>query len=133
MKQFFRYLVTTTLAAYVVWFCIPFYWESLYEGEIFNALNWNGYGNQLSTSEIVPYLFLVSYGVISVGLVNYKTWARTAFVVYLLVSVISAPFWGISVQYGFETVLAYVLTLGQGAMLAMLFLTSLSNEFRSTS
>jgi hypothetical protein len=131
MKNIFTGLVVITLIAYVVWFCMPLLWEYLYEGDVLNALSWNGYGSQINTNGPIPYIFLVAYGVICIGLINFKRWARTGYVIFTILSILITPFLGLSVQWGIESFLSYVISLGDGAIIAMLFFTNLSDKFES--
>ena len=132
MRKIFTGIVLATLFSYVAWFCVPQFWPHMYDGPILDALMWNGYGAVISTSGPVPYLFLGIYAIICVGLIQFKYWARSGLVVYVVASVALGPFWGLSVQYGIDVIFGYILTLGQGAMLAISFLSGLSNEFETT-
>ncbi len=132
MRKIYFTLVVTTLILYVSLFSIPYFWVYLYEGKILNALAWNSYGSKFGANELIGYLFMACYGVVSIGLVLFKGWARLGFVVLTIFSVVTSPFWGLSVQYGFGSALSYMLALGDGAILAIVFLTSISDEFEST-
>ncbi len=132
MRKIFIGIVLATLISYVVWFFIPQFWYLMYDGPILDALTWNGYGAVINTGGPVPYILLGIYALICTGLIKFKYWARSGLVVFVAASVVLGPFWGLSVQYGIDTIFAYILTMGQGAMLAIAFLTGLSNEFEIT-
>ncbi len=112
MKAIFKSIILITLASYVILFCTPQFWAYWYDGPIFDALSWNGYGSKIDINGPVPYILLASYGVICIGLLNFKKWARTGFVIFLLVTITISSFVGLSVTYGFEGIFAYLLTLG---------------------
>lgn len=132
MRDIFIGVVVITLVANVIWFCMPFLWAHIYETEVLDALSWNGYGAQLDMSGPIPYIFLAVFGIISIGLIYFKRWARTGFVAYIIVSILLAPLLGLYVQTGIESLISYIIALGDGAILMMLFLTSISDEFKST-
>ncbi|MCP5005296.1 MAG: hypothetical protein GY941_15380 [Planctomycetes bacterium] len=132
MRKIFISIILATLTSYVAWFCVPQFWTQMYDGAILDALMWNGYGAVISTSGPLPYMFLGVYAVICIGLLKFKYWARSGLVVFVVASVVLGPFWGLSVQYGIDVIFGYILTLGQGAMLAISFLTGLSNEFENS-
>ncbi len=132
MKAIFKSTVLITLATYVILFCTPQFWADWYDRPIFDALSWTGYGSEIDINGPIPYFLLASYAVICIGLVNFKKWARAGFVIFILVTIMISPFVGLSVNYGIESIIAYILVLGQGGILSMLYLTNLSNEFDAT-
>ena len=132
MRRIFISIVLATLVSYATWFLTPLFWNHMYDGPVLDALTWNGYGAVISTSGPVPYVLLGIYAIICIGLIKFKYWARSGLVVFVGASVVLSPFWGLSVQYGIDAIFAYILTLGQGAMLTISFLTGLSNEFETT-
>ena len=117
---------------YVALFLTPYSWVYLYQDEIIDALSWNSYGSKFGANNFIGYAFFACYGVISIGLVLFKKWARSGFVVLTVLSVLTSPFWGLSVLYGYESALSYMLVLGDGAILAIIYLTGISNEFETT-
>jgi len=129
MKNYFTFLVLGTLFLYAIWFIAPFFWGYLYEGETLNLLSWNGYGGVIDANGPIPYVIGLAYVIVSLGLIYYKNWARFAFLLLTCFSVVSAPFWGMQIQTGYEFVLTYLVALGDGAILVIAYLTNVSNEF----
>ena len=129
MKQLF---IGAVIGAIVLDFALiftPYSWVYLYDQEILDALSWNGYQSKFGDSFLPRYLLFAAYGTVSIGMIYFKRWARTCFVLLTILTIGMAPFWGVSVQYGYEAAISLVMALLDGAILAMMFLTSLGNEF----
>lgn len=69
-------------------------------------------------------------GHLSVGLLLFINIARTAFVVLYVVATISGLFYGIQVLSPIEAMLANLISVGDGAIIAIMYLTSVSEAFR---
>ena len=133
MKRIFIGLVVAVLVLDFVLVCFPYLWGYFYHGEILNALTWSGFGSIFGERQYIFYYgSFAAYGVTSIGLIFFKRWARTAFVFLTIVTVFLSPFWGLSVSYGIESMMSYLVSLGDGAILAIAFLTGISNEFDSS-
>ncbi|MCP4407939.1 MAG: hypothetical protein GY807_09320 [Gammaproteobacteria bacterium] len=129
MKQLFRGLVVATTLAYVLWFCLPFISVHIFDSETLDALSWVGYGAIVNLGDLAPYIFLIAYGIIAIGLIYFHRWARTGFAILAVVTFILAPLSGLNVQTAIDSTLSYFFTLADGAILAIAFLTSISDEF----
>ena len=130
MKKLFIYLVTATLILYVLWFAMPFFWHVLYDNEIVNLLSWGGYRGYLNVSGPIPYITGIVYVIALIGLLLFKKWARLLFVISLGFSVVTTPLWGMSVETGYEALIGYLMTLCDGVILAVCYLTSLNDDFK---
>ena len=129
MKRLFRSLVVASTLAYVLWFCMPFFSVHIFDSETLDALSWAGFGAIVDLGNLAPYMFLIAYGIIAVGLIYFQRWARTGFLILTVVAFILAPLSGLNVQTGIDSALSYFITLADGAILAIAFLTSMSDEF----
>ena len=129
MRKIFLTLVITALVLQVSWFFLPYSWNYIYNKEELALLSWHGYGAYLDIYGPIPYLILVLYGAVSIGLVYFKKWARTAFVALTVISIITTPLWGFAVSPAIDGIIGYIITLADGAVLSIAFLTSLGAEF----
>lgn len=129
MKSIFTGIVILSVVSYAAWFFMPLIWEYLYDYEILNRLQWDGYGGKINISGPIPYLFGIAYLICSFGLVLFKNWARTLFLILTIINVFSAPLWGMSVQGSYDTIPGYIVSLCDGAILSLAYLSGISSEF----
>lgn len=131
MRSIFSGIVIFSVAAYVAWFFMPYIWEYLYDYETLGGLQWAGYGSKINLNGPIPYLIACVYLVSSLGLLFYKSWARSLFLVLTIFNIVSAPLWGLNVQGGYDAIIRYIVTLCDGAILALAYLSGISSEFKS--
>lgn len=129
MKGVFRYIVIGSLILYVIWFAMPYSWIYFYEGEELNLLAWANYGAKFDVEGPIPYIVLLAYTVVSIGLVLLKKWARTAFLALTVGSVVLSGIWGFLVSPPVDAALGYIVAMSDGSILTIAYLTSLGGEF----
>jgi len=116
-----------------VYFFIPYFDNFLHEEGTLAALSWSGYNAWISPAaqDIFAYTTLFFYVVASIGLINFKTWSKTFFVVLTIFSILSELLFGFSAITAYDAMLLDIVGILDGAILAMLYFTSISNEFDS--
>lgn len=129
MKGIFRYIVIGSLILYLIWFAMPYSWIYFYKGEELNLLSWANYGAKFDTDGPMPFIILLAYIIVSIGLVLLKKWARTAFLSLTVVSVVLSGIWGFLVSPPVDAALGYIVSMSDGAILTIAYLTSLGGEF----
>ena len=129
MKRIFTILILTALALQAITFVIPYYWGLIYTNEEMELLAWHGYGAQLDVYGPSLYILSAVYVLVYIGLIFYKAWAKPSFLLITIISIAITPFMGITINEPINNILGYTLSLIDGAILTMLYLTSVSNEF----
>ncbi len=129
MRGIFRAIVVLALLLQLVWFYLPYTWVYLYEGDALNLLQWSGYGASIDLYGPIPYVVLGAYTAVLVGLALFQTWARPAFVILIVASVLTTPLWGISVVSPVGGAVGYVVSLADGAIITLAYFTTLSRDF----
>ena len=129
MKGIFRYIVIGSLILYLIWFAMPYLWIYFYEGEELNLLSWASYGAKFDIEGPIQYIIVLAYVVVSIGLVQLKKWARTAFLALTVVSIVLSGVWGFLVSPPIDAAIGYIVSMSDGAILTMAYLTSLGGEF----
>lgn len=116
---------------FLLLFSFFFPWGFFYRGGSISALYWLGEDSLVSDRSIifVSNLLAISYFLIYLGMIFYRNWARIALVAVSLVGGIAIPLYGISVQSGFEAMIGYFITLGDGAVISISFFSSLGSKF----
>jgi len=133
-KLYFRILVIASVALYVIWGFLPRIESHFYSPETIDALSWAHVGRVFSWEALsnISYAFLIAYGVVSIGLIYFKPWARLAFLWLTILSVVSSFFYGITVLTELSTVYLQVMSIIDGFILALVYFSSLSKEFKFT-
>jgi len=129
MEKVYRALVISLLLTQLLWFFMP--WSFAYDEISTKLLQWLGYDSLFSFDAIafISNVFLVLYLLACLGLIFYNFWLRRLYVVIVVLGGLVLPFYGLSVMSGYESVLVYYLTLGDGIVLAMSYLTNINNKF----
>jgi hypothetical protein len=132
MDKLFRALVLMSVSLYVLWFFSPQFWSSLYGEEVLNLLSWNGFKTLMPSDN---YIFIYGYFTLqlcsTLGLFFYQRWAMIAFTLMISFSILSSPFYGVSVNYGYEILLNNLITTLDGAIIVLMFFTSINNRFKN--
>jgi hypothetical protein len=128
MIRIFRVLIVATLLLQIVWFILPYGWTYLYEGDAITLLSWNNYGAYIDHNGYLPYLIVVAYIAASVGLMLFKKWARVLFLCLTIGTIVLTPFLGFTVTPALDASIGYIVSLADGAILALAYFTSVANE-----
>lgn len=131
MKKLFQVIVVGALALQILWFFFPYTWVYFYEGDELDLLSWHGYGAYIDINGPIPYAILIAYIIVSIGLLLFSKWARNIFLILTIASVLSAPLWGFSVSPGIDGIIGSLLVLADGAILTMVYLTSIGGLFEN--
>lgn len=129
MKDIFRFTVIGSLILYVVWFLLPHAWIYLYGEEEIALLTYSNYGAKFNDNGPLLYIFMIANVVSSLGLLQYKKWARTAFFALTVFPVFLSLISGFLVSPPFDTALGYIVTLLTGSIVTMSYLTSVGEDF----
>ncbi|TWT18313.1 hypothetical protein [Luteimonas wenzhouensis] len=125
----YRACVVALLIGQLLWFLFP--WASLYGEQSVAALLFYGADSILGeqalnvASHFIFALYLVTYA----GMYFFMRWARNFLLVLLLLGGLWIPVNGIAVQSGYEAMLGYFLTLGDGFLIGISFFSRVSQGF----
>lgn len=128
---FYRRIIGFLLLLEILWIFFPLGWHNreITEG----AFEWMGAGSILPyrISAIVSDLFTVLFFVAYIGLWFLKAWARLLFLILCLVGAVFLPLYGLSVLTGYESMIGYIITLGDGFILCLSYMSPLRKLFRA--
>jgi len=129
MTTIYRVLLTFLLALLLISFFFP--WGFAYRNGSIAALGWLGVNAMISDDSIIfsSNFLTVAYACIYLGMIFYRRWARTALVAISLLGGIAIPLFGISVQSGYEAMIGYFMTLGDGFIMAISFFSDPREKF----
>ncbi len=131
MKRIFQILVVSSIILHIIWFFLPSFWVYIYNKEELSLLSWHGYGSNIDTYGSIPYLGLLGYMVASIGLIFFKKWARTAFLLLTIINIILTSIGGFSVSPAIDGATSYLVSISDGAILTIAYLTSINTNFSS--
>lgn len=132
MESIFRILVVGGAMLSIVFWSIPYIDYMWLTNEEMQILDLGGFGSKLPNSQIYYWGTLLLWIVISAGLFFYKNIARTAFVIFLIFFSVLGFFDGIMVLSPLEAFLSAIITLSDGAIIAIMYLTTLSSKFNES-
>ncbi len=130
MKKIFRYiLIFSTVLSIALWMLpyVDYMWLS---SEVYQILDYNGYGSVLPHSPLVYWFIFISWLCVSVGLFFFNKAARTGFIILSITSIVASPFWGVLVMTPAEVTLFSIVAMSDGAIITMIYLSSIAKEFK---
>lgn len=125
----YRTCVVVLLLGQVLWFLFP--WGSLYSERSVAALLFHGADSMLGEHalNVASYFILVLYLMAYAGMYFFMRWARWFLLALLLLGGLWIPVYGVAVQSGYEAMLGYFLTLGDGFLVGISFFSGVSQRF----
>ncbi len=129
MEKLFRLLVVSSIVILVVMWTIPYIdymWLSEDELKLLDA---NGYGAYIPNGPLVYWGLFVVWLLLSIGLFFYSNMARIVFFVLIITTSMMEFFWGVRVFMSYEIMLNNTIAMLDGAIIAIMYLTSVRNKF----
>jgi hypothetical protein len=101
------------------------------DSEVWNLLQWDGYSATLTSDSAIYWVWPAAFIGILSGLYFYWRPARTAFLVFLIVSIGMAVFEGVRVSHPIDIVVGSLMHPIYGALVAISYFTSVASKFES--
>lgn len=131
MNSIFRTLIVFSSCVYLLWFFIPFFenrWPEQITQEIYFLA---GKGAIIPNISELAYVFLLLNIVIALGLFFFQPWARVMFITMLVVNGLIALASGLVVITSFDSLLEYLMNIIDGALVVMIYFTSVNTKFKN--
>ena len=129
MESIFRVLVVGAAVLSIVFWCIPVFDYMWLTNEQLQILDLGGFGSYISDSRIFYWGTLTIWLLLSIGLLFYVNIARFAFVICMVIVHVLSFFYGISILSPLEAFIGSLITMADGAIITMMYLTSISGKF----
>jgi hypothetical protein len=129
MKNLFKYLIATSIILTVIYWLLPYiepYWLSPEDMQLIYA---DGYKSYIPLQGWIGWVMFVIWIALSLGLFLFKKVARKGFLIFLIITSGVTFFWGFLVQTPVSAGIGNLLSITDGAILVMAYLTSVSDEF----
>lgn len=131
--RIFQLLVISSTVIYIVWFFLPYFSGYLTDEES-RLAEYSGYGAIFPVHNVLYYSVWFGLWFISAfGLFFFVNWARHLYLVLSLISLVAAIFHGFVVHAPIDALLSNANMLLDGAILALAYLTPLSENFKVSS
>ena len=132
MVKIYRNAVLLIAITYTLFFFLPYLWPHIYSGDSMAFLSLGGLGSTVDLSGSFPFIVSVLYIFSYVGLYYFHPLSRLLFTGMVIFNLTCAPFvFGYSATAYLDTSIGYLLTLLEGAILVMIYLTEISGRFKS--
>lgn len=129
IKIIFRSCIVIGTISYICYFFLPYSYGYL-DADTANLLSYSGYGALIKGNEVFMYVIFIAWLACSVGLFIFNNLARTLFFALVIITTAITPMFGASVETAGGTLLIDIANIADGAILAMAYLSPVSNEFK---
>ena len=129
MERLFRYIVAISTVSFLVLWLIPYFDYLWLSQEELRLVSVDTYGSYIPNHPLIYWGLFVIWLALSLGLFFYVRAARIGFFIMIIIAVLASFFWGFRVYLPIEVVLSMIVTLSDGAILVMAYLTSVSRKF----
>lgn len=130
VRSIYKCVILSLILLQLVWFFLP--WDFAYRNGANGALFWLGANAFIESPEVisaysnvVTIIYLITY----LGLFFCIAVFRPLFLVLVVIGGLTIPLFGLSVASGYESMLGYFMTLGDGLILCMIYFTEVSRSF----
>lgn len=129
MAAIYRISLIFLLSVLLISYFLP--WGFAYDNNSIAALRWLGANALVSEKEIIASskFITMAYAAAYIGMIFYKRWARMLLLAISLLGGVAISLFGMSVQSGYESMLGYFATLGDGFIIALSFFSELKSKF----
>ena len=105
-----------------------------YSEDTMDMVRWSGYGAFFDwrAQSVLWHGLLLAYGVVCVGLIYFKSWARECFLLLAVVLIFSNLIYGVTVHTELSSIYAHILWMLDGIIIAVMYFSELKEEFNTT-
>ncbi len=134
LKLHFRLLVLLSVGLYVGWFFFGSFESRFYSPELTDLMSWSGYGAAFSWNVLtyIAYASLLAYGIVCVGLVYFKPWARECFLLLTVLVLLLTFVFGVNVLTEASSFYLQIMNMIDGFIIAMIYFSEIREEFKIT-
>lgn len=129
LDGFFNILVVISIILTFIAWGLPYVEPYYLSEEELSLLSYSGYGAFFPSSSIVYWTLLIFWIVMSIGLILRSRIIRTLYVTGIIITTLWTVFWGFSVTTPLESLIYNILSMIDGALITMAYLTSVSRSF----
>jgi len=130
----FRLLVLLSVVLYVGWFFFGYFESRFYSPEIVDLMTWSGYGAAFNWNVLtyIAYTVLLAYGIVCVGLIYFKPWARECFLLLTVLAMLLTFLFGVNILTEASLFYLQLMNMIDGFIIAVIYFSDLKEEFKIT-
>lgn len=129
MVNIYRALIIFSTGVYVFSYFLPYFDYQFYPQDVNDLLNQDGYGSLIIINELMGYVILSIGVLLPVMMFFFIPGSRQLFLISVLVFLILNLALGVRILTGLEVMLAGIVAMSDGAILAIAYLTPISSKF----
>ena len=130
MEKLFRTLLVVSLVLYLAWVGSFYLAHSFFSPQVANAVVHTGAESLIQIPEPLVWIMPVLWVIAAIGMWQFSQGARTFYVLLTVMGLIVTAISGMLIQSPAQAALADVVSLCDGAIIAMAYLTRLDARFR---
>lgn len=130
MKNTFRYIVAVSTVLFILLWCLPYFSYLWLTQEELQLAALSGYGRSFPNHPMIYWILFSAWLALSIGLFFFIRLARVGFLVMTVLFSIINFFNGFSIMPPLDLGISNIVTLADGAILTMAYLTPVANNFR---
>jgi len=131
MVKIYKNTVLLMAITYTLFSFLPYLWPYIYSVETQTFLNLSGLDSQVELSGLLSFLIPALYIISCIGLYHFHPLGRTVFTVLIFINLTLGSFFlGFSATAYLDTSIGYLLSLLEGGVLMVIYLTEISKEFK---
>ncbi len=114
------------------WFFFGYFESRFYSPEIIDLMTWSGYGAAFNWNVLtyIAYALLLAYGIVCLGLIYFKPWARECFLLLTILAMLLTFVFGVNVLTEASSFYLQIMNMIDGFIIALIFLSELKEEFK---
>jgi len=129
VRPIFRSTVVASVILYTVYVFLPLFDDQLLDYMEKGARDLAGANSRILFDMWQFWLMYAAFLIASVGLYFFMPWSRTVFIVAVAASIAISLFSGLHVLTNYELVIGGIVSMCDGAIIAMMYLTSIGELF----
>ncbi len=130
MAKIFRILILASISIYLFALFLPYIDYSYLDQKEIDVLTWHNYGSIIPVPNWFAWVMFCLTLLLSIGLYFYINFARLVYVWMVVLMILISPFMGLSTNTGLQVLFAQLLNVLDGAILAIAYLTNVSERFK---
>jgi hypothetical protein len=131
MVRLYKNAILLLVSVYVLYLLMPFFWPYLYSEQTQIFLGFAGVDAVFTFSGIQIFIIPCFYILFCAGLYKFSSGARIGYTILVLMNLTIGAFGlGYSASAYLDTSIGYLLSLLEGAILAMIYTTDIAKKFK---
>lgn len=129
MVRVYRNAILLLVSVYVLYMYMPFFWPYLYSEQTQTFLDFSGIDAVITFSSLQAYIISFFYLLFCAGLYKFSSVARVGYTILVVLNLTIGAF-GYSASAYLDTSIGYLISLLEGAILAMIYTTDIAKKFK---